>query len=341
MEQEERSRKFQTGKWKIWMKYLTGVLLLVFTVLLALFLPELYSGWRDAQTMNEVMLTSQERIKFLDTDALDVSARLKMLSETKRFEFVEGLENNFGWGSDSVQEQTLEECRKSLKKWGGYHLLPENAWKAANRDNLILYSSWYTETEEGVIQVTVLSFRWPNMLVIMDQDNGFLYYVGITDDLLAEYLAWWLGADSAEEKDPVVQLEKMVASNEYFLDTIRDFSECGFARICNADSQKVSARDDMKMYLDIELQFEDFVGTAYRKMYWHYGLAGMAVMFGSEQWRYMAYAAASYTGEEEYDMPLQEWVEEWNNEVLESGNTTLLQDMPEETEAVVEEKYEK
>lgn len=341
MEQEGRSRKHQVGKWNIWLKYLAGVLLLVFTVLLALFLPGWYSEWRDAQTMEEVVLTAQERIKFLDTDALDVSARLKMLSESKDFGFVEGLGNDYGWSDESALEQTLEKCRKSLKKWGRYHLLPESAWKAVSRNNLLFTASWYVETEAGLIPVRVLSFLEPNLIVIMDQDNGFLYYVGITSDLMYEYVVWCLGEDSIEEKDPMVQIEKMLESDEYSLSTMRDSSACDFAEACKASSQKATAKDNMEMYLGVELPFEDFTAMAYREMYWHNGFWGMAVMFGSEQWRYMAYASAMYTGDNDYEMTLQEWVESWNDTVLEFGNTTLLQDMPEETEALVQEEYYK
>lgn len=341
MEQEGRSRKHQVGKWYIWLKYLAGVLLLVFTVLLALFLPGWYSEWRDAQTMEEVVLTAQERIKFLDTDALDVSARLKMLSESKDFGFVEGLGNDYGWSDESALEQTLEKYRKSLKKWGRYHLLPESAWKAVSRNNLLFTASWYVETEAGLIPVRVLSFLEPNLIAIMDQDNGFLYYVGITSDLMYEYVVWCLGEDSIEEKDPMVQIEKMLESDEYSLSTMRDSSACDFAEACKASSQKATAKDNMEMYLGVELPFEDFTAMAYREMYWHNGFWGMAVMFGSEQWRYMAYASAMYTGDNDYEMTLQEWVESWNDTVLEFGNTTLLQDMPEETEALVQEEYYK
>ena len=72
-------------KWKSRIKYMAGILGLTATVVLALILPDLYSGWQDGKILDQVALSTREEIHFLDTDALDISARLQMLAETQDF----------------------------------------------------------------------------------------------------------------------------------------------------------------------------------------------------------------------------------------------------------------
>lgn len=333
MEQQDTTRHH---KWKIRLKYLTGVLGLAATGLLALFLPKWYSGWQDARLLDQVTLSKSEGIQFLDTDAIDVSARLQMLADTTFFGYSEGTV------LESYKEETdldlINQCRDSLKKWSSCHLMPEGILDAAVLDDEVLCFYYYVQIDAGVIPVVVLSFLSdPYLQVIMDGDNGFLYCVGYAGEDMYDYIYQHLGVENDEE------FSRSLENGTYSLDQICAPSWYEFAALAGADTQEVVSTDFSGLFLEMDLSGEQFSSKAYRILFEHmeYGNIGLAVMFGNQNWWELARLVSNYYdayGFNDQQLSVNDWIEEWNHNALEYGRPDLLQEETEDTYAIVESR---
>lgn len=311
-------------KWKSRIKYLAGILSLTATVVLALILPELYSGWQDGKMLDQVSLSTREEIHFLDTDALDISARLQMLAETQSFGYTSGAFLSYAYSGDRIpeQEKLLEKCRSSLEKWTSYHLLPEGLEEMTRAEDNIMTAYYYVQIDAGVIPVAVMCFQDnPFFQVIMDVDNGFLYYVGCAGDYSAEYIFECMGLNDEED------LDKALTEGRFSFNQIRDPSRYLFTELTGADSQNIRASDFAGIYLDVELRYEDYSGMAYRRLFEHYAASpGIAVMFGTMDWSTLAMEVTELAyGTSDWLLPVTDWISGWNEMVEALGRPDMIQ----------------
>lgn len=312
-------------KWKSIIKYLAGLLGLTATIVLALVLPDLYSGWQDGKLLDQVTLSTREEIHFLDTDALDISARLQMLAETQDFYYTSGafLSYTYSGTPTPVQEDLLEKCRTSLEKWNSYHLLPEGLENMVRAEDNMTAAYYYVQIDAGMIPVIVMCFgENPFLQVIMDADNGFLYYVGCAGDDSAEYIFECLGISGEED------LDKALTEGAFSFNQIRDASRYLFTELTGADSQKIRAADFSGLYLDAELRYEDYSSMAYRRLFEHYAASpGIVVMFGTRNWGGLAVETVElFYGGEEWLLSVTDWTNGWNEMVEALGRPDMRQD---------------
>ena len=65
--------------WKHILEYELGVLILVAVLLVAWFGPDFYASWQDQSQNGEVVCSSRDEIRFLDTDSLDTKIFIQTL----------------------------------------------------------------------------------------------------------------------------------------------------------------------------------------------------------------------------------------------------------------------
>lgn len=342
-----------TRKWKKRLKYLAGIFVLAATVVLALTLPDLYSRWQDAKTMGEVVLSQREGIQFLDTDALDISARLKMLGESSGFYHTQGMvyfSQEYSSGSRSVMNELVGKCRDSLKKWQECNLIPSEVVEAAELEGEVMAAYYYVQIDAGMIPVAVLCFvRDPYLEVIMDADNGFLYYVGCSGIAVESYMMQCMGLGS----DILDEVEEEEVFAEYSFDQVQDFSRYRFAELAGAESQEIESEDATGLFLNVKLLYDDFTSMVYRTMFTHDSISdfmdgsgesdtggtGLAVMFGNWYWIDMAVEVVNwYYGTYDEISSVYNWIYEWNDTVLSYGRDDLLMEESEAADASYSEK---
>lgn len=304
----------QKKQWRTTLYYLLGILGLLLVILMSVSLPQWYSRWQDHFLMREVSVADMDRIKFLNTDMLDITARLKLLSESGNMFYDMDTNVYYGWDQEDLT-QRLKTCRESYQKLVDGNLMPKEALTYMQQEYLISYTLTYIRLASGVIPVLSLSFALDEnlILLIMDPDNGFLYYAGAGGPFIWDKLAGDLGAESLDSW--YEQLEEYT----YSLDQVRDVADYDFATVCGASGQETIKGEDTGVFLRSRLDFGDFTCMAYRAMYNQYSDRGLCVMFGSDIWQYVAYARADESGFTTWEMHPETWVEEWNELMDENG----------------------
>ncbi len=312
------------GRWKARLKYAAGTAALVFTVLLALFLPGWYSGWRETGAMEQVVLEKREEIRLLDMEALDISTKLAMLGESEEFNYSVTVDIT-GAGETNLQYQELVD--EKLSEWQDCHLLPENPFPTGiieGGEDWNIGLDTYVKIDAGLIPVrTLIRERSVDSgsieVVILDQSNDFLYYVGIVSEPVLFYILQNLGVGTDEE------LMQKMADGTYSMDMIRDLSWYDYASVCGADSQEIRAADRTGIFQDVTLRYEEFDVSAFRSMINFEGEFGLQTMFGTDRWAELAYTIVNlYTGRGVYKVDHSEWVDTWNEEAIGYGRDDLL-----------------
>ena len=311
------------GKWKVRLKYAAGLAALAFTVLLALFLPGWYSGWREEEVMEQVVLEKREGIRLLDMEALDIGTKLAMLGDSEEFSYsvMNELTN-----IDETKLQYQKILDEQFAEWYECHLIPEHPFPVRNEEEEFWNFSLdaYVRIDAGVIPVEVLirTDNWGDDVIeiaILDQSNDFLYYAGIVSEEMLDYAYQNMGIATEDE------LRQKLEDGTYSLDLVRDPSWYDYASVCGADSQEVKIMDPAGFFQRITLHYEEFDVSAFRSLLDAAWAVGVQTMFGTDRWAELAYSiTVMYMGYTlgPYDYYL--WIDEWNDMVLKHGRDDLL-----------------
>lgn len=322
-------------RWKIRLQYAMGTSALTLTVLLALFLPDWYSKWMETQSMNHVVLEKREEVRLLDMEALDISTKLSMLEESSQFD----CSVMYDLGISEFTAQDWKNFDERISEWSACHLLPDNLLSGDPAEYLANGMDAYVRIDAGVIPVRVLirsaDFGDALVVMILDQSNAFMYYIGIVSEEIREYMLESMGADTEED------LQKGISDGTYSLDGIRDFSWYDYASVCNADSQELVSSDFSGLYQCVKLKYEEFDVSAFRSILeGNFGSLGLQTMFGTQEWETLAQEIADMGGYLLYQLSPLEWLDNWNEMVLDEGRDDLLQ-IETETEAYAQEEFYK
>lgn len=292
---------------KIILEYLAGILALAAAITLAWFVPGWYAGWQDSRSMEQAVVSSREKLRFLDSEALDIASRLKLLEDA------ENLELDFASLVYLVyQEQEFEldgmisKCKKQLERFEECGLIPTGVSDCATMENLMMVPFEFNvymrdsgnttfrlpvtgllfeydyEQELPSYDSVVLDAQSLYVTVLMDVEKELLYYVSFIGDgdLVSDYLAKCCGYDSREE------VEYYVKKGAFSIQD--DYSRYDFAGVCGAEYASVSG-SPWDLNLDVILHYETFDGHAYRRLVVDHFVKdwetyGFAILFGNEWW---------------------------------------------------------
>ncbi len=313
--------------------YALGFLALLLVILISVSLPKWYSKWQDHTLMSEVTVEKMDRIQFLDTDLLDIVARLKLLSQSQELYIDEDIK---GYLVTDLGV-SIEKCRENYQKFAEGNLLPAEAAEVIDEANLFSYDVAYAELSSGIIPLWSLCFVGDSAIVflVVDSDNGFFYYAGVSGDIIMDEIARNMGGEDYESW--YGQLEE----GTYSLDQAPDVTTYDFASVCGAEGQETEPLEGTGMYLVSTLDFEDFTCTAYRQLFYCDGLEGISVMFGTDIWQYIAYSTASSTGFTAWEVYPEDWVDIWNSIMEETGNDQLFIERYSNSATIAGEKEQK
>ncbi len=318
--QDEEEKK---GKWGTRLKYAAGITALVFTVVLALFLPGWYSGWREEEAMEQVVLEKREEIRFFDMEALDIGTKLAMLGDSEEFSYSVMYDLT---GVSQNDQQTRKLLNEKLLEWYEDHLIPDHPFYTEEMSDDIwsLRLDAYVKIDDGVIPVKMLAWAsdWGEgniEIAILDQSNDFLYYAGIASAELLEFVIQVAGMESEDE------MYRRFDDGTYSLDMARDSSWYDYASVCGADVQEIEMTDPVGIFQRVTLRYEDFDAAAYRSLFGSDGSTGVQTMFGTDRWAELVYSVINmYMGLNMGPYNYFAWISEWNTMVIEHGRADLM-----------------
>ncbi len=313
------------GMWKVRLKYAAGIVALAFTVLLALFLPGWYSGWRETEAMEQVVLEKREELRLIDMETLDIGTKLAMLSESEEFSYSVSVDMTDSAETDQQYQEILDE---KFSEWYSCHLLPEHPFPISYKDKgedltWGVSLDTYVKIDAGVIPVRAL-VRINNAedaieIAILDQSNDFLYYAGIISDEMLLYSFQVLGVESEDE------LDQKLWDGTYSLDMVRDPFWYDYASVCGANSQEIETTDPTGIFQRVTLRYEEFDVSAFRTMFQSDWGIGLQTMFGTQKWEEIAVSIATmYTGYAVAPVSEEEWFDTWNEEMIDHVRGDLL-----------------
>lgn len=334
--------------WRIILEYTAGIVVLVAAVAAAWFLPGLYAQHQDEQLLSEVKLSSRNEIQFLDVNSLEIAGRLKMLEDSQ----------NFGWDflgdiPENERVQIEKTAREGLKRWAENGLIDEmtDDWVFSD-----LFFGTVLYLDQGKIPLALMRFRRDNYesefgvesdwtTVVMDRDNGMLYYVSVSGESMLNPLVRRMGFENIKafwewqaEQTYVYSDDTGRTERTSGGDLEEDLSSYNFAAVCGAEASEIEGEnprripdeDAFNLSLNVKLKFPNFDSSAYRREVMINEDGGLSIMYGTTRWIELVNGVLGNYGFIEYghnsaDGSVDDYVDgaaaedEYNKKMMEEG----------------------
>lgn len=366
-------------RWKVLLEYEIGILVLVVSILLALFGPDLYASWQDEHMEGQITVSERETIRFLDVDSLDIAGRMSLLKDAERLDWIENSAGNM------YVEAILKRANRLAKQWVDSEVLPGEILEilpdsvgqletdkekrefmggsysilvGQNALNVMMLCCACVDVEGGADiyeeQYGYTADQLDVVVIVMDMDRDLFYYVGVFGHSVWDWMAQQLVTEEWPGAYGSFEMLRELYYDHNGLPKLRLDGSGDLAAVCGAlDVKRLEPKEEATgggLYTDYTLSYEKFDGFAREQLAFFDDIGyGMTYTLGTLCWNDFILEVFNYFNEGmEYQSVIRPGsVEGWVVDPFDDWYTGIAVDsvpknaaVETETEAL-EEQYEK